>query len=131
MSNPGATDNRLLIVDDDMPLARMLAWAFEDLGYRVLTANDCRTARRIARLAPPTHALIDYRLPDGDGHSLANALSAAQPELQVILMSADRGTARREITGMTESRPFFEKPVRPANLHRLFTRGGIPATRLR
>jgi DNA-binding response OmpR family regulator len=130
MSNPGAADKRLLIVDDDMPLARMLAWAFEDLGYRVLTANDCRTARRMARLASPGHALIDYHLPDGDGQSLADELSAAQPELQVILMSADRCGARREITEATESRHFFEKPVHPASLHRLFTTGGMPAIQL-
>ena len=127
MGNTIGANRSLLIVDDDRPLARMLSWAFEDLGYQVLTAADCHTARRLARAASPAHALIDYCLPDGDGHSLANELAAEQPGLKVVLMSADRGTAQRAIADAAESRPFFEKPVRPTRLHRLFTTGGIPA----
>jgi DNA-binding NarL/FixJ family response regulator len=34
--------------------------------------------------------LVDIRLPDGDGFELAAALTGADPELAVLLVSADR-----------------------------------------
>jgi DNA-binding response OmpR family regulator len=71
LNKPIAVYKRLLIVDDHQPLARMLSWAFENLGYHMITAADCRAARRMARLSHPSHALIDYRLPDGNGLILA------------------------------------------------------------
>ncbi|MCB1773160.1 MAG: response regulator [Gammaproteobacteria bacterium] len=117
---------RLLIVDDDTALARMLAWSFEDLGYEVLTAVDCGSARRLARAARPAHALIDCHLPDGDGHSLASELAAARPALQIVLMSADHDAGRHDAGSASGAQRFFAKPVYPAQLHRLFTTGATP-----
>jgi DNA-binding NarL/FixJ family response regulator len=43
----------------------------------------------VARLRPDA-ALVDIRLPDGDGFGLSAALTRAHPELAVLLVSADR-----------------------------------------
>ena len=117
---------RLLIVDDDKPLAYMLAWAFEDLGYEVLTAGDCCTARRLARRESPAHALIDFHLPDGEGHRLAHDLSVVIPGLNTILMSAEPQRARQSMAASGSMQQLFDKPVRPERLHQLFA--SVPVT---
>lgn len=126
MNHATNSDRRLLIVDDDRPLARMLAWAFEDLGYEVLTAGDCRTARQLARRESPAHALIDFHLPDGEGHWLAHELSAMLPGLNTVLMSADHQRARLSMSASGSTKPLFDKPVRPERLHRLFASTPVP-----
>jgi DNA-binding NtrC family response regulator len=120
----------LLIVDDDEALAKMLCWAFEDLGYRVITAADCRSAYESLGDFPPGYALIDFRLPDGDGHTLWRELARRLPDLKSVLMSADRTAARATMGQNPETPPFIEKPIRPSWIDRYFTSENGPSVSL-
>jgi DNA-binding NtrC family response regulator len=111
----------LLIVDDDRSLARMLGWSFEDLGYRVIIAADCCSAYRALGCHRPGYALIDFCLPDGDGHTLWRDLAKRLPNLKTVLMSADREAAQRAIGNDPRLPPFIEKPVRLTWLNRYFS----------
>src|SRR5205085_1714203 len=56
----------------------------EDAGYRVRTAGRCAEAR----VAGPFQlALVDVRLPDGDGLALAAELKARGGDAEVILLT--------------------------------------------
>ena len=114
---------RLLIVDDDQPLRLILAWGFEDLGYQVWTAGNCRQAMAAARRVEFDCVLLDYWLPDGNGHALSTALAARQPHARIVLMSADRGAAVAEIRSDPVASAFVEKPIRLGSLHSFFERG--------
>ena len=93
MSIGRKVSQKLLIVDDDHSLRQILCWAFEDLGYRVWGATDCREAASRAAAMSFDFALLDYRLPDGDGHALSRTLARILPKLHSVLMSAERGAA--------------------------------------
>jgi two-component system, chemotaxis family, chemotaxis protein CheY len=84
---------RVLIVDD-APLFREVAHELlERRGYTVVGEADSAAAALEARdRLRPDAVLVDIRLPDGDGFELAAALTRAEPELAVLLMSADRET---------------------------------------
>lgn len=62
---------RILVVEDD-PLSRELLcdW-LEAEGYEVLSATDLRAAMAIVEAEPPQAVLLDVRLGDEDGLSLA------------------------------------------------------------
>lgn len=122
MSGGGHTDRKLLIVDDDRSLRTILGWGFEDMGYRVWTAADCREAMTTAARVAFDCALLDYRLPDGNGHRLSSELQRRQPGLMVVLMSADRGAAVAEINDEPAAAAFVEKPVLPTRLDAFFNR---------
>lgn len=111
----------LLIVDDDQALASMPGWAFEDLGYRVITAADCHSAYKSLGDFNPGSVLIDYRLPDDDGHSLWRELVQRLPDLKPVLMSTDRTAANSAIGRNAGIPPLIEKPVRPGRPDRYFT----------
>jgi DNA-binding NtrC family response regulator len=111
----------LLIVDDDRALVQMLRWAFEDMGYAVWTAADCREAAACAGAMAFDFALIDYRLPDGDGHALSQHLARLHPGLEIVLMSGDRTAAITEIWDDPAAVAFIDKPVPLRRLHRFFS----------
>ena len=130
MSTAASVAPSLLIVDDNDALCQLLVWEFEDLEYAVWRAADCSLAVASARAMSFDCALIDYHLPDGDGHALSRELKRLLPAMRIVLMSADRTTATAEQKEATVTTAFVEKPVPPARIHRLFrTQIGRPRSR--
>ena len=76
----------ILCVEDNPALRDNLREILEDAGYAVRTAATCAEA-----LNPATGrfdvALIDVRLPDGDGIALAGRLSDLAPDAELIMMT--------------------------------------------
>ena len=66
----------ILIVDDDPDICSMLEFYFENLEYEVLVARGGAAAMRIARESRPDVILLDIRLPDADGFTVARTLRA-------------------------------------------------------
>lgn len=119
---------RMLIVDDDDSLRQILTWAFEDLGYRVWAAANYREAIRLARETAFDCALLDYCLPDGNGHRLSQALTRHQPAIRIVLMSCDRAAALAETVDRPCAAALVDKPVRLARLHRFYAESAHTAT---
>ena len=57
----------VLVIDDDRELASVLADFLQGRGYVVLVAHSCAAAARMLDGATMSVALLDLRLPDGDG----------------------------------------------------------------
>ncbi len=66
----------ILIIDDDPDVCSMLEFYFENLDYAVHVAGTGAAAVRIARDARPDVILLDVRLPDSDGFTVARTLRA-------------------------------------------------------
>jgi two-component system, chemotaxis family, CheB/CheR fusion protein len=65
---------RVLIIEDDRPLASMLREAIEADGHEVCVAHDAPSAIAACQSFKPTAVLIDIGLPETDGYSLAERL---------------------------------------------------------
>lgn len=66
MTNPN-TPPRLLVVDDDKEIVRLLRAYLEQAGYLVYTAYDGDSAFHLIRRERPTLVLLDLMLPNRDG----------------------------------------------------------------
>jgi len=84
---PSASRPRVLIVDDNATLVENLAEILQEAGYGVRKAGSCRSAMTSAREAGFDVALVDLRLPDGDGTVLAPQLKEASPDGEVVLLT--------------------------------------------
>jgi len=91
MSLPGSSRATILVVEDDLPLARTLIDALELAGYRVRHALDGAAARAQVKRARPDIILLDLILPDVDGLILCYTLRAAA-DVPILICS---GTSRR------------------------------------
>lgn len=88
MSDSPATGAlRVLLIDDDDGLRTALADSFAIAGIEVEPFADARAA--LAQLGGdfPGVVVSDIRMPRMDGHALAEAVTARDPELPVILMT--------------------------------------------
>ena len=83
---------RILVVEDEEKLRRVMALHLEDAGYEVETAGDVMTALRLADRA--NLVVTDIRLPAASGAALADgldllaALQRQNARLPVIVMTA-------------------------------------------
>lgn len=83
-------EQAVLVIDDDQDLCQNLKDAFEQNGYRVCIAHDVEEAQRSLEIAKFQVALVDYRLPGGDGMKLASQIRSGSPGCNVIMMTGFR-----------------------------------------
>jgi CheY-like chemotaxis protein len=80
--------SRILLVDDDPAVRRMLLRVLEDEGYRVLPAASGAEALAIAAADAPDLALLDLAMPVQDGWEVFQELVRHYPLLPVIIITA-------------------------------------------
>ena len=78
----------ILLVDDDEVLRQVLRRVLTRHGYVVVEAGGVAEALQRAREQRPSLALIDLRLPDGDGVEVAQQLAQEIGRIPLILMTA-------------------------------------------
>lgn len=66
---------RLLVVEDDVTVARALSRTLARRGYSVAICRSCTAARTLAQIFD--FAVLDLDLPDGNGVELARELMAS------------------------------------------------------
>jgi CheY-like chemotaxis protein len=80
----------VLIVDDDAGFRRLARILLQQCGLRIAgEASDGAQARSQCERLRPDAVLLDVKLPDADGPTLARELCSASPGLQVLLTSTD------------------------------------------
>jgi two-component system alkaline phosphatase synthesis response regulator PhoP len=70
------TPTRLLVVDDDKEIVRLLRAYLEQAGFLVFTAYDGETAFHLIRRERPSLVLLDLMLPDRDGWDITKKIRA-------------------------------------------------------
>jgi CheY-like chemotaxis protein len=79
---------KVLIVDDEALLLRILTQAFRDAGYEVAAAGSAEEATGAYRAQAPFDLLVlDHRLPGKSGLDFLEGLGAL-PRTRVVLMTA-------------------------------------------
>jgi len=90
---------RILVVDDEAKMRRVLEIMLEDLGHEVVAAGNGRAA--LERLAEQGIDLVisDLRMPELDGIALLQAMRARGDETPVIVVTA-YGGVQSAVTAM-------------------------------
>ncbi len=79
---------RLLLVDDDPSLLRLLTLRLEGEGYHVISADSAEAALPLLAKNSVDVVLSDLRMPGLDGMSLFDEIAKRYPGLPVVLMTA-------------------------------------------
>jgi CheY-like chemotaxis protein len=115
---PGKIRGRILVVEDEVEIAQMIAEVLGRDGHEILLASSGHEA--LARLDGQRFDLIlsDLRMPDLDGPGLHRELAARAPEL-ARRMAFVTGDVLTPDTGSILDRaglPVLEKPIDPHDL---------------
>jgi CheY-like chemotaxis protein len=80
-------EKMLLCIDDSQAILQFEKSLFEKSGYIVITASSAREGLRLARIFMFDEVLLDYQMPDMNGHEVALALRRLTPGTPVVMFS--------------------------------------------
>ncbi|MDP3203700.1 MAG: response regulator, partial [Hydrogenophaga sp.] len=107
--NTASPRARLLVVDDDADMLRLLAMRLGSAGYHVTSVGSAEAALSQLDIERPQLVLSDVRLPGKDGLALFDEIRKRHPSLPVILLTAHgtipdavEATARGVFTYLTK-----------------------------
>ena len=109
-----ARGKTVLVVDDNLDAASLIAEGLDELGYHAVVAGDGPSALRLVRLAVPDVALIDLGMPVMDGFELSQQLRALAPlsRMRHIAVTGYGGAKDHEATRSAGFDAHLVKPVR-------------------
>ncbi|MEM8961642.1 MAG: ATP-binding protein [Acidobacteriota bacterium] len=85
---PRPTQLRILVVDDEPPVRRVVERLLVADGHDVRVAGDAVTAHRLFTQGDPVDLVIlDQAMPDTQGQQLATELVALEPSVPIILLT--------------------------------------------
>jgi two-component system nitrogen regulation response regulator NtrX len=108
---------RILLVDDEANIRRMVGALLQGEGYDIDEAADGTQALSVARNAPPDAVLLDLMMPGGpDGLQTLEQLRHAFPDVPVVMMSGKASLSDAVRATKLGAFQFLEKPLTPEGL---------------
>jgi len=104
---------RILLVDDDEPIANLGRRVLESLGYQVVAMTDPVEALRVFQRRPRSFDLLitDVMMPEMPGDELVRKIQKIRPELPVVLCSGYTNRVSVEKAQAMGISAFLMKPV--------------------
>lgn len=102
---------KVLLVDDNEALLDNLGEILGDAGYQVQMAKTCATARQVPSGGGFDVALVDLRLPDGEGTALAGELKTLLPDSEVVLLTGHATVESASAAVRAGAFAYLVKPV--------------------
>lgn len=107
--------DRILVVDDDRDIVRLVQSYLDKAGFEILTAYDGETALRLMKAEKPQLLILDLMLPDRDGWDVAKEVRAdpAIGSTPIIMLTA-RVEDNDKIVGLEiGADDYITKPFNP------------------
>ena len=110
---------RILIVEDQSDIRRLIRWALDDMGYQIHEAPNGAAGLNGAALLKPDIVLLDVMMPgELDGLEVCRRLKA-DPQYgmpQVLMLSAMAQTRDQKAGEAAGADAYVSKPFSPAYL---------------
>ena len=103
----GSLHSRILVVDDETQITRVLRTALDSHGYDVRVANDGETALEIMKDWSPNLVVTDLAMPNMDGLELCRRLRTGS-QVPIIVLSVrgeKKPKSKHLMQGLTTTRP--------------------------
>jgi two-component system KDP operon response regulator KdpE len=133
-----AARQRVLVIDDEPPIRKLLRMGLNANGYQVIEASNGKAA--LERLSePPDLIILDLGLPDIQGHDLLRTIRARNESVPIVVLSS-RGDEAGKVQALDlgaddyVTKPFGTNELlarmRAAMRHKLQTHGERPIFRV-
>jgi len=111
-------NKKILIVDDEAPIRRVLEFKLKNKGYQVLIAKNGAQGLELIKTHQPDAVITDIMMPEMDGKQLceqSNRLKKERPFLTIVVTCRIAQDEQQWIDQMQDTL-FMEKPFSPARL---------------
>jgi len=130
---------RVLVVDDEPPIRKLLRMGLSAQGYQTLEASTGKAALDVLGNERPDLIILDLGLPDTQGHDLLRAIRARNESVPIVVLSS-RGDEAGKVQALDlGADDYVTKPfgmdellarMRAALRHQLQTHGERPIFRV-
>ncbi len=110
---------KILVVDDDPNVQRLLQYTLKQEGYEVVSAVDGAEGFRLWASELPDLILLDVMLPKLDGYQVAQKIRAEEGEgshIPIIMLTAEREVEQKVRGLRAGADDYLIKPFHPAEL---------------
>ncbi len=111
-------NKKVLVIDDDAHIRRIIQIKLKKKGYSVLTAKNGEEGLNMIKAEKPDAVISDINMPKIDGVTLCkmtNEFKKERPYLTIIVTARISPDERAWVKEMTDTQ-FMEKPVSPSKL---------------
>ncbi len=109
---------KILIVDDDPNVQRLLTYTLKQEGYDVVAASDGADGFRVWSTEHPDLVILDVMLPKMDGYQVASKIRAeeGQSHVPIVMLTAEREVEQKVRGLRAGADDYLIKPFHPAEL---------------
>ena len=108
-----ATNDKILVVDDEPKLARSLALILQRAGYGVTTAACADEALQLLQAGAYDLVFLDIKLPDQSGVQLLPQIRGLYPDMPVLMLTAHASLESAIEAVRAGARDYLLKPIDP------------------
>ena len=108
-----ATNDTILVVDDEPKLARSLALILQRAGYVVTTAASANEALQLLQAGAYDLVFLDIMLPDQSGVQLLPQIRSLYPDMPVLMLTAHASLDTAIEAVRAGARDYLLKPIDP------------------
>lgn len=117
---------RLLMVDDEIELGKLICRVAEDMGFSARATANARDFLAAMEEQAPDLVILDLGLPETDGVELMRVLGERGVQAEVLIMSGSDTRVRHSANRLGEARGLrmagqIPKPVRIAELRAILS----------
>jgi DNA-binding response OmpR family regulator len=124
-----ASDDPILLVDDDPEMRAVVRDFLAASGFRILEAADTETLLALVPRVEPAAIILDHELPGDWGLEVLPLLRERHPRIPVVVITAFGGPRLRATAEELGAAGYLDKPFRLARLLCLVQQLLAPARR--
>ena len=130
---------RVLVIDDEPPIRKLLRLGLSAQGYQIVEAGSGKAALEMFSQQLPNIVILDLGLPDMQGHELLRALRTRNDSVPIVVLSSRDDEAGKVQALDSGADDYVTKPfgmdellarMRAALRHQLQTQGERPIFRV-
>ena len=109
----------ILCIDDDDGVLGYHRALLERRGYEVITAASARQGLQIAEVCPVAAVIVDYHMPEMNGHVVATEIKRIKPQVPIVMVSSDEAIPEQALKVVDA---FVSKDEAPSRLLSVISR---------
>ena len=111
MKKMKAREWKVLFIDDEEGIRKVMSIILADAGYKVLMAQDGKSGLEICHKDSPQIVITDIRMPHMDGIEVLKKIKEADPEIEVVVVTG-YGDMELAIQALQlDASDFITKPI--------------------